>query len=169
MDFAVKVRFSPSIKADMLNQFETIIEPFAALSLIQLHQIMQLRQQVFMLEQQSLYLDADNNDVNATHEMVYDGAKLIAYARIVPPHLSIAYAQIGRVVVASAYREQGLGSAVLQAALETAQRQFPQLDVVIAAQTAQQAWYTGFGFVAEGEVFDDGGVEHVKMRLVHTA
>ena len=72
MDFAVKVRFSPSIKADMLNQFETIIEPFAALSLIQLHQIMQLRQQVFMLEQQSLYLDADNNDVNATHVMVYD-------------------------------------------------------------------------------------------------
>ena len=78
----------------MLNQFETIIEPFAALSLIQLQQIMQLRQQVFMLEQQSLYLDADNNDVNATHVMVYDGAKLIAYARIVPPHLSIAHAQI---------------------------------------------------------------------------
>ena len=69
----------------MLNQFETIIEPFAALSLIQLQQIMQLRQQVFMLEQHSLYLDADNNDVNATHVMVYDGAKLAAYARIVAP------------------------------------------------------------------------------------
>ena len=153
----------------MLNQFETIIEPFAALSLIQLHQIMQLRQQVFMLEQQSLYLDADNNDVNATHVMVYEGAKLAAYARIVPPHLSIPHAQIGRVVVASAYRGQNLGTEVFQAALDTAQRQFPQLDVVIAAQTPLQTWYEGFGFVTEGEVFDDGGVEHVKMRLVHTA
>ena len=153
----------------MLNQFETIIEPFAALSLIQLHQIMQLRQQVFILEQHSLYLDADNNDINATHVMVYDGAKLIAYARIVPPHLIIPHAQIGRAVVASAYRDQGLGRELLQAALDTAQRQFPQLDVVIAAQTPLQAWYAGFGFVAEGEVFDDGGVEHVKMRLVHTA
>ena len=153
----------------MLNSFETIIEPFAALSLIQLQQIMQLRQQVFMLEQQSLYLDADNNDVNATHVMVYDGAKLAAYARIVPPHLSIPHAQIGRVVVASAYRGQNLGTEVFQAALDTAQRQFPQLDVVIAAQTPLQTWYEGFGFVTEGEVFDDGGVEHVKMRLVHTA
>ena len=153
----------------MLNQFETIIEPFAALSLIQLQQIMQLRQQVFMLEQQSLYLDADNNDVNATHVMVYEGAKLAAYARIVPPHLSIPHAQIGRVVVASAYRGQNLGTEVFQAALDTAQRQFPQLDVVIAAQTPLQTWYEGFGFVTEGEVFDDGGVEHVKMRLVHTA
>ena len=153
----------------MLNQFETIIEPFAALSLIQLQQIMQLRQQVFMLEQQSLYLDADNNDVNATHVMVYDGAKLAAYARIVPPHLSIPHAQIGRVVVASAYRGQNLGTEVFQAALDTAKRQFPQLDVVIAAQTPLQTWYAGFGFVTEGEVFDDGGVEHVKMRLVHTA
>lgn len=153
----------------MLSQYETIVEPFAALSLIQLHQIMQLRQQVFVLEQQSLYVDADNNDFSATHIMVYLGDKLIAYARILPPHLSREYVQIGRVVVASAYRSQGLGAEVFQFAVETAQRQFPNLDCRIAAQTQLQAWYQGFGFVSQGEPFDDGGVEHVTMQLKHQA
>lgn len=153
----------------MLQQYDLIIEPFAALSLIQLHQIMQLRQKIFVLEQQSVYLDADNDDLDATHVMLYDGQKLVAYARIIPPHLSLPYVQIGRVAVAEAYREQGLGRELFQVALDTASRQFPQLDVHIAAQSPLQAWYQGFGFEVNSEAFDDGGVEHVKMRLKHTA
>lgn len=149
----------------ILNQYEIVIEPFAALSLIQLHQIMQLRQKVFMLEQNSLYLDADNADLDAVHVLVTDGAKLVAYTRIVPPHLSMGYAQIGRVVVSADSRGQGMGAELTQLAIDTSRRFFPSVPIVIAAQCQLQTWYEQFGFVAEGEVFDDGGVEHIKMRL----
>ena len=149
----------------MLNQYELIIEPFVALSLHQLHQIMQFRQRIFILEQQSVYLDADNDDLDATHIMVYDGPKIVGYARIVPPHLSMEYVQITRVALAEALREQGLGSQLLQVALDTAKRQFRNLPIQVNAQTPLKAWYEAFGFVAIGDVFDDGGVEHVKMRL----
>ncbi|UOO93471.1 GNAT family N-acetyltransferase [Vitreoscilla stercoraria] len=148
----------------MLNQYELIIEPFIALNLYQLHQILQLRQRVFMLEQQSLYLDADNDDLDATHIMLYDGPKLVGYTRIVPPHLSMEYVQIGRIALVEALRSQGMGSELLQVALDTAKRQFPNLPVHLSAQIHLQTWYEAFGFETFGDVFDDGGVKHVKMR-----
>lgn len=153
----------------MLNQYELIIEPFVALNLYQLHQILQLRQRVFMLEQQSLYLDADNDDLDAMHIMVYDGPKLIGYARIVPPHLSMEYVQIGRIALVEALRLQGMGSELLQVALDTAKRQFPNLSVHVSAPLPLQTWYETFGFETFGEVFDDGRVKHVKMRWNDTS
>lgn len=153
----------------MLNQYELIIEPFVALNLYQLHQILQLRQRVFMLEQQSLYLDADNDDLDATHIMLYDGPKLVGYARIVPPHLSMEYVQIGRIALVEALRSQGMGSELLQITLDTAKRQFPNLPVHLSVQIQLQTWYEAFGFEVFGEVFDDGGVKHVKMRWNDTS
>ncbi len=149
----------------MRQPLELFIEPFDALNLLQLYQIMQLRQRVFILEQQSLYDDLDNQDQAATHIMYYDGAKLAAYARIIPPHLSDDQVSIGRVVVHGQYRGQGWGAAVFETALEQAQRQYPNLAVKLSAQVDAQALYHRFGFRAVGEVYDDGGIPHVKMVL----
>ncbi len=128
-----------------------------------MHALLALRQDVFMLEQNSLYQDADKHDLKALHLLAHNNQQLIAYARIVNK-AEQAYA-IGRIVVSKAYRQQGLGKALVKKCIEKCHQESRHKNITLSAQTQLQTFYQGFGFHSLGAPYDDAGVEHIDMQL----
>lgn len=139
---------------------------FSELTVHSLYALLRLRDQVFVVEQDSVYGDLDNLDQDAWHVLVCTAeGELLAYARVLAPGVKDPRAAcIGRVVVAPAARGLGLGGALLDRALAVADEQYPEAPLVLSAQCDKQGMYAGRGFVAEGEPYDDGGIDHVTMR-----
>lgn len=140
--------------------------PFEELSPLLLYQILGLRDRVFVVEQRSIYGDVDGLDPGALH-IVGRGAdgQLAAYARVLAPGVKDASAAaIGRVVLEPTCRGGGLGKALLAQAVAACERHYPGAPMVLSAQVEKLGFYQGFGFVAEGEPYDDGGVLHQDMR-----
>ena len=118
-----------------------------------------LRQQVFVVEQQSPYPDLDGRDLeDATrHVLLLDGDELIGCLRVLDDG---EWARIGRVVVAPAARGRGLASLLMEHAMATCGDREVRLD----AQTGLTRFYEGWGFEVTGPEFDEDGVMHVPMR-----
>ncbi|MCH9769602.1 MAG: GNAT family N-acetyltransferase [Gammaproteobacteria bacterium] len=135
---------------------------FSELSLQQLYDILQLREAVFQLEQNSLYQDLDNHDQGARHLLGYKNKQLAYYARIYQEDNLV---HIGRIVVAKEWRGKGMGQELMRECLSFAAQHFKDLSVIISAQSNLQEFYQSFGFVASGEPYDDGGIMHIDMRL----
>jgi ElaA protein len=136
---------------------------FDELNLHQLYRVLELRQQVFVIEQQSLYLDVDGHDPVCIHGLGYVGSELVAYARIVPAGLTYDAPAIGRVLIAPNARGTGLGHVLVDEAIAEAERRFPGIATMLGAQLHLQAFYESFGYVACGEPYDDGGIMHIDM------
>lgn len=121
--------------------------------------IWRLRQEVFVVEQECVYLDLDDRDPEATtrHVLLRDGAVLAGYLRILDDGDA---ARIGRVVLARAYRGRGLADLLMRAALVD----IGDRPCVLAAQTPLAGWYAGFGFAPDGPDFLDDGIPHRPMR-----
>lgn len=139
--------------------------PFAQLGVDDLYDLLQLRDRVFVVEQASIYGDLDGLDRDALHLLGRDaGGTLIAYARLLPPGSKRdGEVAIGRVVIAAAGRGRGLGKQLMERALETASRHFPATPVWLSAQVDKIGLYRQFGFVDQGEDYDDGGILHRDM------
>ncbi|MEY4926221.1 MAG: GCN5-like N-acetyltransferase [Bacteroidota bacterium] len=143
--------------------------PFDELSLSQLYEIMQLRQRVFIVEQNCAYLDADDKDQNSHHLLGIDDCGLAAYARLLPPNL--AYAQlnessIGRVITHERVRRLGAGKALMQQAVAHTHRLFgAELPIRIGAQSYLLAFYSSFGFVSTGKEYLEDDIPHTEMVL----
>jgi len=133
---------------------------FDTLSTKELYAILALREQVFMLEQQSLYRDIDGLDRLATHLLCYEASELIGYLRLAILQDKIT---IGRVVVAKHWRGKGIGVQLLTIALDKASREYAPLSIHLSAQVSSQALYSRLGFQAVSEPYDDGGIAHVDM------
>lgn len=142
---------------------------FADLNLSQLYQILRLRQQVFMLEQKSFYEDIDNLDQQAQHLCVISADKqLMAYARlrfIEQLEPNTAYAKIERVVVDPNARGKKLAAKMMDKLLEHAAAEFGITQCSLSAQVDVADFYAKWGFKACGDVYDDGGIDHVDMEL----
>lgn len=136
---------------------------FNQLSLNDLYKLLQIRARVFVQEQQSIYDEVDDQDQDSWHFLEWQGDKLIAYARLIPPTEAFPKSTIGRVVVDASARNQGLGKKVFQAAFEHAQKTYPESPIKLSAQTSAKGLYVSFGFVEASEPYDDGGVEHIDM------
>jgi ElaA protein len=130
----------------------------------ELYSMLALRQDILVVEQKSPYPDLDFVDQTALHLLVKNGADLVAYARCNWPSGAIAFASIGRVVVSKQHRGRGLGRELLQRILARL-RNDESYDVEIGAQLHLEKFYSHFGFVSDGEPYDDVGVPHIKMRL----
>ena len=137
--------------------------PFAELTHRQLHDMFQLRQRVFVVEQSCAYLDLDGVDPQCWHGLGYEGGVLVATARIVPPGLKYAEPAIGRVVTAPEVRRQGVGRALMLEAIAQLKRLYPGQSIRLSAQRYLEAFYRSFGFVAEGEPYEEDGIPHVEM------
>ena len=139
---------------------------FTELSLSQFYQVAKLRQDVFIIEQQSIYPDLDDKDGEAIHFLcwasVQTDVKLMAYARYRFCDL-INQVKIERVVLAVEARSKGLGKQLMQEILTDIQTQHAGVPISLSSQLAAQAFYQGLGFVAEGDSYDDGGIEHITM------
>ncbi len=137
---------------------------FAELTTQQLYEVMRLRQQVFVVEQECAYLDLDNLDPQATHMLYRQEEQLSAYQRCLPPGLSYPESSIGRIVVNPAARGQQLGRALVQRGIDFNLETWPQHDIVIHAQAHLQPFYGSMGFVGEGDEHLEDGILHRHMR-----
>ena len=140
-----------------------VCKKFDELSLLELYRILQIRSQVFNVEQRCDDQDVDDKDQNAYHLCVYDGATLCAYARLLPAGLSYSEMSIGRVLVAEAYRHKNLGKMLMQAAIENCEHLFGKGSIKISAQAYLQKFYESFGFRKISDVYMEAGIEHIKM------
>lgn len=141
---------------------------FPELTLDALYALLALRQEVFVVEQRSIYQDVDGLDPASLHLLAYedaDGAPfLAAYLRLLPPDVKFpGAASLGRVVTSPRARGRGLGREVVARGLARLDADFPAAPVRISAQHYLQRFYEGFGFHAEGEVYDEDGIPHIEM------
>lgn len=144
-------------------QFAT--KAFDELSTLELYQLLQLRADVFVVEQQCPYLDMDNKDLKALHVLGYDHDKLVACARLLPGGISYPEPSIGRVVTHASVRRFGYGKLLMQYSINECLQRFHTSVIVISAQLYLKKFYTELGFVAEGEVYPEDEIPHIQMRL----
>ncbi len=128
-----------------------------------LHDALALRQRVFVVEQDCLYLDIDGHDVEALHVLGHQEDTLVAYARVLSPGARFDVASIGRVVVAPPARGRGVARALMRAAIAAAEaRHGPQL--ALAAQAHLEEFYASLGFVRVGDTYIEDGIPHIDMQ-----
>lgn len=130
---------------------------------------MVLRQEVFIVEQNCPYLDADGKDLYSWHLLARDASnQLVAYTRLLPLGVSYPeYVSIGRVVSAPAARGTGAGREVMQRSIEMCRHLFGSESIKIGAQTYLLRFYESFGFRSTGEEYLEDGIPHTKMVLGH--
>ncbi len=144
---------------------ELYIRRFDELTAGELYDILQLRQQVFIIDQQCIYDDMDGCDKEALHVYLEDTEGIAAYLRIMDRNVKSEYVTIGRVVTAKRARRQGLASRLLDAAVQAAVDRFRADKVYIEAQTYARTLYEKQGFVQISEEFLEDGIPHIKMLL----
>jgi ElaA protein len=143
---------------------------FAELSVHELQAINSARQQVFALEQQCIYLDADGCDEQSHHLAAWAPGRRepLAYARVVAPGVKYAEPSIGRVITTSAGRGLGLGRELVRRAIDGCRAVYPHAGIRISAQSRLEAFYAGYGFVIIGERYMEDGIPHTEMLLAPT-
>ncbi len=144
-----------------------ILRTFDALKLDELYQILQLRNAVFVLEQNCPYLDLDGLDQGALHLFKKsDSGEVIAYARLLTPAQNDnRYSSIGRVVVAENARHEKLGGDLMQAAIKSIIERFPESPLIISAQSYLTQFYLNLGFVSTGKYYLEDQIPHQEMRF----
>ena len=139
---------------------------FAELSTQQLYEIMALRQEVFVVEQNCPYLDADGNDYDSYHVVGYQEGKLVTYTRLVPQGLSYEdYPSIGRVVSSPSVRGQGLGDELMNKSIAYCRELWGDKTIKISAQCYLLKWYERLGFVPVGKEYLEDDIPHHGMVL----
>ena len=139
---------------------------FDTLSTHDLYALLKLRSEVFVLEQNCVFLDLDDHDQNAEHLLMRDASgALIGYTRLLPPGEKYAEPSTGRVVVAGRVRRTGAGRRLMAESVRGARERYPAQDNLIWAQLHLEKFYASFGFVTESEPALEDGILHVFMRL----
>ncbi len=136
---------------------------FDELTKIQLYEAMQLRQEVFVVEQECPYLDADGRDAGNFHLLGYDAFGLVAYARVLAPGVNYAEVCISRVVTSPRVRRQGYGRLLMLECLARVKWQYGQVPIRISAQAYLQDFYESFAFQTTGKEYLEDGIPHKEM------
>ncbi|WP_395145123.1 GNAT family N-acetyltransferase [Armatimonas sp.] len=141
---------------------------FDSLSPTELYDLMRLRQEVFVVEQNCVYLDADGYDQKAWHLMGHDGeGRLVACLRLFAPGVKYeefpSDACIGRVCTAVSVRGSGQGRELMERGIAEAERLWPGCAIRISAQVYLLNFYVSLGFVVASDPYDEDGISHVEM------
>jgi ElaA protein len=141
-----------------------VTKPFAALTVDELYAILRLRSEVFVVEQNCVFLDMDNNDQIAYHTMGWMGNDLIASTRLYDKDQSyVGYQSIGRVVSSPKYRRFGYGKELMRYSIEECNRLFGKGPIKIGAQKYLLQFYSSFGFVSQEDDYLEDDIPHVHM------
>ena len=142
---------------------ELKIKKFEELTTDELYQLLCLRAEVFVVEQDCVYQDVDCKDQKAIHVLGYIDQQLVAYARLFKAGDYFDMASIGRVVVKKSYRRTSLGKELMTAAIKATTTIFNTATIAISAQEYLTNFYSEFGFKAIGESYLEDGIPHVRM------
>ncbi|MFK3707199.1 ElaA protein [Raoultella sp. BIGb0138] len=135
------------------------------LTVTQLYAFLKLRCEVFVVEQTCPYLDIDGDDLvgENRHLLGWRGDELVAYARILKSAEDIEPVVIGRVIVSPAVRGEKLGYQLMEHALASCQRHWPDKAIYLGAQAHLQGFYGRFGFQPVTDIYDEDGIAHIGM------
>src|SRR5215831_611921 len=142
-----------------------IYKAFKELTPLQLYSILQLRNEVFVVEQQCIFQDADNKDQNSWHVMGWTGNQLIAYTRLVPEGIAYKESSIGRVVTSPKMRKLGLGRKLMLESIEILYKIWGKKAIKIGAQLYLKNFYESLGFQQTSAIYLEDGIEHIEMLL----
>ena len=140
-----------------------VLKKFDDLSSHELYAILQLRNEVFVVEQDCVYQDADNKDQSCYHFMGWRNEKLVAYTRIVPPGLTYPEPSIGRVVVSMTERGGGTGRILMERTIEQVNKLYRNTPIKIGAQLYLLKFYLSLGFDQTSDVYLEDNIEHIEM------
>lgn len=140
------------------------LKRFADLDVSSLYEILRMRMEVFILEQDCLYADCDNKDQVAEHLFLESNGSCLAYARLIPPGISYTgCSSIGRVLVHKQHRSAGYGKELLDRAIARLCAAYPGIPIRISAQQYLKKFYTEFDFVVESDVYLEDNIPHLEM------
>lgn len=153
------------LQSKPLLELEWRWKPFHVLTPVEVYDMLAVRNEVFIIEQNCVYGDVDGADKHAWHLLAYgrNGA-LAGYLRVLLPDKTSGDIRIGRVLTTAKFRGLGLGNALLARALDHIGGQWPGVSVSLHAQARLRAFYGAFGFVAVSDVHDEDGIPHIWMR-----
>ncbi len=142
---------------------EIKIKSFKELNLDELYAVLQLRAEVFVLEQDCVYQDIDGKDQTALHILGFKNEKLVAYTRCFNAGIYFEEAAIGRVVVKESYRKFKLGHEILDASITAIENRYKTSKIKLSAQQHLTAFYENHGFQQIGEGYLEDGIPHIAM------
>jgi predicted GNAT family N-acyltransferase len=135
----------------------------------ELYQLLKLRNEVFVVEQDCIYQDCDGKDIHSWHLLEKESGHIAAYLRILPKGISHEEVSIGRVVVDPAFRGKGLARKMLLRAIDFIRYELHENTVRISAQVYLKAFYESLGFEVVSDVYLEDGIEHVEMLYENNA
>ena len=144
-------------------QIEWRLKHFEDLTPHELYAVLQLRIEVFVVEQSCVFQDADDKDQASYHLMGWQGNKLVAYTRLVPPGHIYEQASIGRVVTSPSVRRFGAGKQLLQQSIDAVYQLFGKGPIKIGAQLYLKKFYESFDFQQISDIYLEDGIEHIYM------
>ena len=137
--------------------------PFAALTAAELYELLQLRTEVFVIEQDCVFQDMDGADATAVHVLGTSGGQLVAYARCFAAGVKFAEASIGRVITRQAMRSSGLGHELMRQAIFCVFQHSGAQPIRIGAQARLERFYLQHGFLTTGLPYIEDGIPHIEM------
>ncbi|HEY4617860.1 MAG TPA: GNAT family N-acetyltransferase [Flavobacterium sp.] len=139
------------------------IKPFEALSVNELYDLLKLRSEIFVVEQNCVYLDLDGKDKVALHLYGEFEGSIVAHARLFKAGISFDNASIGRVVVDANYRDRKWGHDLMQEAIAGIKLHYNESKITIGAQLYLKKFYESHGFVQISEMYLEDDIPHIDM------
>ena len=141
------------------------IKRFNELFTHELYDLLRLRSEVFVVEQNCVYQDIDNKDQKAIHVLGYLNEKLIACSRIFAPGDYFKEASIGRVIVSPQYRANKYGHDLMSVSIQAVVQHFNTTNITISAQEYLKKFYESHGFIQTSKPYLEDGIPHIEMKI----
>tara|TARA_B100000614_G_C14478059_1_gene465475 strand:+ start:575 stop:1018 length:444 start_codon:yes stop_codon:yes gene_type:complete len=145
---------------------KTFIKTFQDLSNTEIYQILRLRSEVFVVEQECIYQDIDNKDKKAVHIFLKEKNEIIAYSRVFKEKEYFENPSIGRVVVANKRRMYGVGKKIMNISIDYIKQNIKAKSIEISAQKYLKKFYLNLGFVQQGDEYLEDNIPHLRMFLI---
>ena len=146
-----------------MSEIDWRFAAFDALTLTELYELLQLRSEVFVVEQACVFQDMDGADTAAMHLLGTSGGQLVAYARCFAAGMKFKEASIGRLITRSDLRGSGAGHVLVRRAIASVTQQWGPQAIRIGAQARLEKFYRQHGFETTGEPYIEDGIAHIEM------
>ena len=144
------------------------IRNFDELKNKELYEILKLRNEVFIVEQECAYDDIDGNDIDAVHLFIRNEGEIVAYCRILNPGVTFPSYAIGRVVTSVNCRKNGYARLLMRTAIEYATGQLNAETIMVSAQVYLTGFYRSLGFHVESDIYLEDNIPHCDMKYIVT-
>ena len=146
-----------------MQTIEWVCKHFKQLNPDELYTLLRLRSEVFVVEQNCVFLDMDNKDQIAYHLLGYIDNNLAASTRLLGPDTAYKQMSIGRVVTSPLYRGSGAGKALMEKSIIICYELFGKSDIKIGAQLYLKRFYESFGFKQTSDIYLEDDIKHIEM------